>query len=47
MESEGGPGEQRVLGTLPECAGRGLGVVAEILGDLKRPGVGGGKSGRA
>ena len=30
--SEGGPGEQRVLGTRPECAGRGLGVVAETGG---------------
>ena len=47
VESEGGPGEQRVLGTLPDCAGRGLGVVTEIWGDLRRPAFGGGKSGRA
>lgn len=48
--SEGGPGEQRVLGTRPECAGRGLGVVAETWGDLRRRGGRGirsrGKSGR-
>lgn len=47
MESEGRPGEQRVLGTLPEGSGRGLGVVAEIWGDLRLPALGGVKPGRA
>lgn len=32
VESEGGPGEQRVLGTLPEGSGRGLGGRGGNLG---------------